>query len=154
MALHWEEARVIVTCGAAADLDVTAEEDAIVILLKPEEVNEPETIEAVRNLVLDRTIERRRQTLSDVYELGTSLPEPLFDNEDGNDEATAAERAFLENLLEREESCGDGGAASGGEAPWPGSPLDPLGSGLMLGGNAGNGVRIFIGRVEELVVNN
>lgn len=151
MALHWEEARVIVSCGEPGDLEVTAEDDAIVILLRPEEVNEFEAIETIRNLVLDRTIERRRQTLSDVYELGTSLPEPLFDGEDKDDEVSAAERTFLENLLEREQA--HEAVTGGDEMPWAGDPLDHLGSRLALGG-AGGGVRVFIGRVEELVVNN
>ena len=78
MALHWEEARVIVTCGDMRELGEVPG-DAIVLTLKPEEVDDPEAIEAVRNLVLDRTIERRRQVLSDVYELGLSMPEPVTD---------------------------------------------------------------------------
>ena len=76
MALRWEEAGVIVTCGDPRTLE-EAPDDAIVIALKPEEADEPETIESVRNLVLDRTIERRRRILSDVYELGLSMPEPV-----------------------------------------------------------------------------
>lgn len=150
MALHWEEARVVVTCGEAGGLEGLPE-DALVIVLKPEEVDDPEAISSIRNLVLDRTIERRRQTLSEVYELGTSLPHPLFEGEDREDEVSSAERAFLENVLAHEDACGDG---DDDRVPWDDPELNAMESGLTLGGAPGSGVRIFIGRVEELVVNN
>lgn len=149
MALNWEEARVIVTCRDLRELGEVAS-DAIVVTLTPDEARTPESAEAVRNLVLDRTIERRRQTLNEVYELGTSLPEPTFEGEDRDDDATAAERDLLRSLLELEAERGEGDD----EGDWAGSTLDPVEHGLMLGGAAGSGVRIFIGRVEELVVNN
>ena len=149
MALNWEEARVIVTCRDLRELGEVAG-DAIVVTLTPDEARQPESAEAVRNLVLDRTIERRRQTLNEVYELGTSLPEPTFEGEDLDDDAAAAERELLKSLLELEAQRGERDDEEG----WAGPALDPVEHGLMLGSAAGSGVRIFIGRVEELVVNN
>ena len=149
MALNWEEARVIVTCRDLRELGEVAG-DAIVVTLTPDEARQPESAEAVRNLVLDRTIERRRQTLNEVYELGTSLPEPTFEGEDLDDDAAAAERELLKSLLELEAERGE----RDDEDDWAGPALDPVEPGLLLGGAAGSGVRIVIGRVEELVVNN
>ena len=151
MALHWEEARVIVTCGGLGEVG-DAPDDTIVIALKPEEVDEPETVEAVRNLVLDRTIERRQQILSDVYALGVSMPDPTVEEgEEDAEEVTSAERTLLENLREREgEDEGDAGA----EDDWTGGRPSVAESGLLLGADAGRGVRIFISHVEELVVHN
>ena len=140
MALNWEEARVIVTCRDLRELGEVAS-DAIVVTLTPDEARQPESAEAVRNLVLDRTIERRRQTLK---------PEPTFEGEDLDDDAAAAERELLKSLLELEAERGE----RDDEDDWAGPALDPVEHGLMLGGAAGSGVRIFIGRVEELVVNN
>lgn len=147
MALHWEEARVIVTFGDVSEVGEVPD-DAIVLTLKPEEAEEPETIEAVRNLVLDRTIERRRQMINEAYELGTSMPEPILkDAGDASEEVAQAERSLLESLRDREEDVA--GRDWGEAGP---SAFDE--SGLWLGGDAGGGVRIFISRVEELVVHN
>lgn len=150
MALHWEEARVIVTCGDMRKMGEVPD-DAIVLTLKPEEVGEPETIEAVRNLVLDRTIEQRHQVLSDIYELGGSMPDPVIEeSEDDSPEAAEAERALLESLKEREDEVDD---ELDDERDWAArSPLAE--GGLWLGGDGGRGVRIFISHVEELVVHN
>lgn len=151
MALHWEEARVIVTCGDMRGLGEVPD-DAIVLTLKPDEVDDPEAVEAVRNLVLDRTIERRRQVLSDVYELGLSMPEPVTDEAEGEpDEAALAEQRLLENLREREEDVDDD---LGDEHDWVGPRPSLSEGGLWLGADAGRGVRIFISHVEELVVHN
>ena len=148
MALRWEEAGVIVTCGDPRTLE-EAPDDAIVIALKPEEADEPETIESVRNLVLDRTIERRRRILSDVYELGLSMPEPVQE-ELGSDaeEARQAEQSLLESLREHD----DEEDASDRDCDDAYPPLTERG--LWLGGEPGGGVRIFISHVEELVVHN
>ena len=148
MALRWEEAGVIVTCGDPRTLE-EAPDDAIVIALKPEEADEPETIESVRNLVLDRTIERRRRILSDVYELGLSMPEPVQE-ELGSDaeEARQAEQSLLESLREHDDE------EDASDRDW-GDAYPPLTErGLWLGGEPGGGVRIFISHVEELVVHN
>lgn len=151
MALHWEEARVIVTCGGLGEVG-DAPDDTIVIALKPEEVDEPETVEAVRNLVLDRTIERRQQILSDVYALGVSMPDPTVEEgEEDAEEATSAERTLLENLRERE---GEDEGDAGDEDDWAGGRPPVTEGGLLFGADAGRGVRIFISHVEELVVHN
>lgn len=148
MALRWEEAGVIVTCGDPRALE-EAPGDAIVIALRPEEVDEPETIESVRNLVLDRTIERRRRILSDVYELGISMPDPVQEElGDDSEEARQAEQLLLESLKEH------GDEEDAGDRDWD-DAYPPLAErGLWLGGEPGGGVRIFISHVEELVVHN
>lgn len=149
MALHWEEARVIITCGNPKELGEVPD-DAIVIAVKPEEVEDPDAIESVRNLVLDRTIEWRRKVINEAYELGTAMPEPLVEDSDGlSEEEADAERSLLEALREREDDVDDEG-----DDVW-GDPYRPLSeSGLWLGGEPGGGVRIFISHVEELVVHN
>lgn len=148
MALRWEEAGVIVTCGDPRTLE-EAPDDAIVIALKPEEADEPETIESVRNLVLDRTIERRRRILSDVYELGLSMPEPVQE-ELGSDaeEARQAEQSLLESLREHDDE------EDASDRDWDDAHPPLTERGLWLGGEPGGGVRIFISHVEELVVHN
>lgn len=152
MALHWDEARVIVTCEELSNLGEVPD-DAIVVTLKPEEVQEPEAIEAVRNLVLDRTIERRRRVLNDIYELGVSMPEPTLEQTEGCPENIAeAERTLVESL--REDTEDESGERVTSDRDWPDTDL-PLGEGgLWLGRETGNGVRIFISHVEELVVHN
>lgn len=154
MALHWEEAKVIVTCGSPKDLEEVPE-DAIVITLKPEEADDPEAIEAVRNLVLDRTIEQRRRWIDKIHASGSLLPDPLVEGaeEGGDGEASEAERRFLDALRERdkiEEGQGDPDDADF----WDGAPSPAAMSNLMLGEGGGRGVRVFIGHVEELVVHN
>ena len=137
MALHWEEARVIVTCGNPRELGEVPD-DVIVIAVKPEEVEDPDAIESVRNLVLDRTIEWRKKVINEAYELGTSMPDPLVEDSDGlSGEAADAERSLLEALREREDDVEDEG-----DDVW-GDPYRPLSeSGLWLGGEPGGGVRI------------
>lgn len=156
MSLHWEEAKVIVTCGGAKDLE-DVPEDAIVITLKPEEADDPEAVEAVRNLVLDRTIEQRRRTISKFYEEGTSMPEPLVEGgaaEGGQDEASEAERRLLEALRARSAADDQVTSPLDDSDCWGGT-ISPASMGdLLLGEGTSRGVRIFIGRVEELVVHN
>ena len=151
MALHWEEAREVVTFGDMREMG-EATDDAIVVALRPDEASDPETVEAVRNLVLDRTIERRRRVISDAYELGTTLPDPTVEPErgEGADERAEAERRLLEVLGEH-----DGEAdASDLDDDWVGGRAPLSEAGLWLGGEPGRGVRIFISHVEELVVHN
>lgn len=156
MSLYWEEAKVVVTCGGHKDLDEVPE-DAIVIVLKPEEADDPEAVEAVRNLVLDRTIEQRQRVVSKIYEGGSSLPEPLIRGgatEGDQDEAPDAEKRFLEALRARG-AAGKTDDESLGDSNFWGDPTSPLAMGdLLFGEDAGKGVRIFIGHVEELVVHN
>ncbi len=156
MSLHWEEAKVIVTCGGTKDLD-GAPEDAIVITLKPEEADDPEAVEAVRNLVLDRTIEQRRRTISKYYEEGASMPEPLVEGgtaEGDQDEASEAERRLLEALRARGSADDEDAGPLDDSDFWSGISSPTAMGDMLLGEGAGRGVRIFIGHVEELVVHN
>ena len=148
MALHWEEARVIVTCGDPRTLGEVPD-DAIVIALKPEEAEDPDAVESVRNLVLDRTIEWRQKVITDAYELGTSMPEPLVETSDDlSEEAAGAEQSLLESLRGREDDLEDESGA------WRDAYRPLTESGMWLGSEPGGGVRIFISHVEELVVHN
>lgn len=133
MALRWDEASMIVTCGKLDELGDGAD-DSTVIRLRPGEASDPDVLEAVAGWVVERTMSRRRAAGA----LGYSLPDPAIDDEGLDEEAAAAERALLDSLRER------------GRA-YESFALDLLGSGLMAG-DAGSGARIFVGRVEELVV--
>ena len=154
MSLHWEEAKVIVTCGSPKDLEEVPE-DAIVITLKPEEADDPEAIEAVRNLVLDRTIEQRRRMIDKIHASGSLLPDPLVEGaeEGGDEEASEAERRFLDALRERDK-IEEGPSDPDDTDFWDGAPSPAAMSNLMLGEGGGRGVRVFIGHVKELVVHN
>ena len=107
--------------------------------------------------MLDRTIEQRRRTISKFYEEGTSMPEPLVEGgaaEGGQDEASEAERRLLEALRTRGAADDEVTNPLDDSDFWGGS-ISPASMGdLLLGEGASRGVRIFIGRVEELVVHN
>ena len=152
MALRWDEAKVIVVCGSPRDV-AEIPEDAIVITLKPEEMDDPEAVEAIRNLLLDRTIEYRQKMIDKMFDLGATLPDPIEEAPLGEsgEEARAAEQRLLEALRKREEESGTG-ESRGGEDDWAG--MAPLAEGLTLGSDNERGVRIFISHVEELVVHN
>lgn len=151
MALRWDEARLVVTCGEEPSEEERAEwgDDVILCSLRPEEVDDPEMVETVREFVLERTIQARRDEIEELLDPDARIPEPEATEppEGAGSEAAEREARFLERLLE----APDGDAGGGRWDP----PADGLpGYGAWLGDAAGTGARLYIGRVEELVVHN
>ena len=107
----------------------------IVIDMRPDQADDPDFIEAVRRLVMDRTIERRRLMLDYIFEFGDEMPEPRGgeprEGEEPN-EADEAEARLRSHLMERE---GQGGRRGRGRLPGRGpGRLPPLSGGANLAG--------------------
>lgn len=150
MALVWEEAGLAVTCGGVPSEEERASwpDDLVLCALLPEEADDPETIETIRDFVLERTLEARRTAVEELLAPGARLPEPAETESgaEGDPEAAARERRLAAALSEPLDGERDAGWEASGDA---GRARDP-----WLEGCGGTGVRLFIRRVEELVVHN
>ena len=151
MALRWDEARLVVTCGEAPSEEERAEwpDDVILCALRPEEVDDPETVRTVREFVLERTLQARRDGIEELLDPDARIPEPDATEpvEGADSEAARREDLLLERLLE---APADGIGDDGWYPPADGA----AGRGMWLGDAAGTGARFYIGRVDELVVHN
>ncbi|WP_455138480.1 hypothetical protein [Thermophilibacter sp.] len=156
MALRWDEARLVVTCGEMPSEEERDSwgDDFILCTLRPEEVDDPETIQTVRDFVFERTLQARRDRLEELLDPDAGLPEPEATEppEGAGSEAAEREEHLLESLRSAEGDGGDGGGAGFDDL---GLPADgSLERGMWLEGGSGTGARIFVGHVEELVVHN
>ena len=166
MALYWPEARIAVSCEGATGGPERGDlpPDVLVINMRPEQAESEEFVETVRDLVIERVIERRRLAMEELFMRGDSLPAPRGGDGAADDPTSGdvAERRLRELLLAGED-LGDSGERDGGadlpdgwelggygfEAYGPeGLLVDPLG---MVEGHA-TGVRLVIGHCDEVFV--
>lgn len=150
MALGWDEARLFVSCGELPSEEERASwpDDVIVCALRPEEVDDPDTVETVRDFVFERTLQARRDRVEELLDPDAALPEPdVTEPVEGSDsEAAEREARFLELLRE----AGVGIEKDEGDPYAPGA----WERGMWLDAASGTGVRFFVGHVDELVVHN
>lgn len=150
MALSWDEARLVVSCGELPGEEERASwpDDVIVCALRPEEVDDPDTVETVRDFVFERTLQARRDRVEELLDPDATLPEPDVTEpvEGAGSEAAEREARFLGLLRE----AGVGGAEGAGDPCAPGA----WERGMWLDAAGGTGARLFVGHVDELVVHN
>ena len=149
MALYWPEARVAVA-SAGTEGNEEWPSEVIVISLRPGQVDDPCFIDALRELVRERALERRRGALEQLWEMGRGLGEVRGGELREGEDATEAQQA--EARL-RELICGDD---QDERAEW--GPEDVDVDGEMFGwGMAGFGLsgperQIVVGHCGQLVV--
>lgn len=150
MALYWPEACVAVTSAEAMGAEEWPSE-VIVVLLRPGQEDDPSFVETVRELVRERALERRRDSLEQLWEVCRGLGEVRGGELRGDEEATDAQRA--EARL-RELVC----AGERDEPQWRdheadlGGYEDVLAWGPMDWRLAGPERQVIVGRCERLVV--
>lgn len=163
MALYWPEARVAVRCEGSRGADEQEWPTSVIVIdMRPDQADDPDFIEAVRGLVMDRTIERRRLMLDYIFEFGDEMPEPRGgeprDGEEPN-EADEAEARLRSHLMERDEHEGEGtgeddclGDGLGGYPRFP-EGLTSL-EGTCLGFDAGEAPRVLLAirSCEQIVI--
>lgn len=158
MALYWPEAALAVACTGTEE----AQEwpgNVLVISMRPEQADDPEFVETVRDLVVDRIFEHRRMLVKDLLASGSTVPEPRGGTHDGDgaSEAERAEALLRRNVMEdapgtcddtwdpAEHAYGERGPWAGGDlgdhgwlgygdvyGPYPGVAPDPAHSPLVV----------------------
>ena len=149
MALSWDEARLVVSCGELPDERERSKwpDDVIVCTLRPEEADDPETIETVRDFVFERTLQARHDRLEELLDPDAALPEPdVAEPPEGADSEVAEREArFLGHLR-------DSGASGEGTGD-PDASGDPFAPGAWERGAwpdvaAGAGALLYVGHVN------
>lgn len=160
MALYWPEARVAVTSanaeGAHGEKDWPPE--VLVVLMREGQQECPEFVEAVRDLVASRTMERRCRALDALYELGTLVPEPEGEDVDEGEEASESQRAEA-RLREQLADHADNSSEADGEDTddlwgWEHSAIGmgSLGMPPNLGSWGTSDPQVVINHCDEVVV--
>lgn len=157
MALYWPEARVAVACEGASR---TCEQDdwppeVVLVSMREGQEEQPEFVEAVRSLVLERTWERRREAAMELCELSLGMPEPRGGELREGAEPTPGDRAearLREALLGKGERAGDEPGGIGDERLWEGGGWDVPAVPLGIADWGALGAQVVIHHCDEVVV--
>lgn len=159
MALYWPEANLVVTCEGTERQEGAWPGSALVIAMRPEQADDDAFVEAVRELVVDRTLDRRRATLDYILEHGGEMPEPTSSAPvEGIEQSAAveAESRLRERLVREAREARDGAEADAwpdeGPVRWHGFPDVMPSDPLALGPLGAQVVYLSVGNCEELVV--
>lgn len=105
MALYWPEARLAVACGEVRGGAAEAMPGTLVMTMRPEQADDPEFAEAIRQLIMARTLSRERGTQDGSGEVGGTRPGHSAEDgaraeaRAGEDELLAAERRFERSFM-------------------------------------------------------
>lgn len=160
MALYWPEARVVVRCEGSTEWGEEWPPGVIVIAMRPEQADDVDFIETIRDLVIDRTIERRRLMLDYIFESGDQMPEPRGGElREGVEptEADEAESRLKRHLIEdaggpQDDDRDDAGEKDAGPEAWRGIERAYEGTCLGLGPMESPNVLLVISHCDRMVV--
>ena len=162
MALYWPEARLAVECAEVRGHTAEKTPGVLVITMRPEQADDPEFAEAVRSLIMARTLERERDVLEGLSgwreDQGTRHGSGN-ETEDDEDRLADAEKRFEERLMDAETgpegTTGDDAGArdSDSEGMPEDDPLagwrEPLSESLWSSEPL---VQVVVGHCDEVVV--